>query len=112
MGKIVNIDGVTLNQQDDGVITDTFDFVQDLGGGKVKLTHTQNVTDILQYAYNSRQGGHTPKRGGDMRQIAVVPSVVFALFPEMDGDLKAFKKWLFKEKLEGRDWSTAPVGGK
>lgn len=110
MGRIVNIDGRVLNMQDDGEITDIFSAIEDVGDG-YKITHTQNVTDILQYAYECRKGmQRRQNKTGDMRELAVVPALVFQYFPEIENDKKAFKKWLFNEKLAGRDWSTQPEG--
>ena len=66
-----------------------------LEGDKFKFLHSQNVTTILQAAYQLREqdnNGFTKDRS--LRQIACIPALEFAKHPEFVKDPQSIKKWL------------------
>lgn len=66
-------------------------------GKNLKVLHAQNITPILEAAYEERKESIGQGRqliGDKMERIATVPSIVFAEHPEFLHDDKAFRKWL------------------
>ena len=76
-------------------------------GNKLKATHIQNLTPVMEEAYAERQAGigEGSKLIGDgMERVACIPDIVFVEHPEFWRDMKALKKWL---KNEGAVYRTS-----
>lgn len=76
-------------------------------GKYLKARHIQNVTPIMEAAYQERQESMGKGRqliGDRMERIACVPTIIFAEHPEFSHDEKALRKWL---KNEGSCYRTS-----
>ena len=87
---------------EDGLIKAEFE------GNYLKATHIQNLTPVMEEAYNERQAsiGEGRKLIGDrLERIACIPSIIFAEHPEFIHDEKALRKWLRSD--EGKVYRTS-----
>lgn len=87
---------------EDGMIKTAFE------GDYLKVTHIQNVTPILEAAWEARQAMIGASRriiGDGMEHIAYIPESVMAEHPEFWRDPEAMRKWLKSD--EGQYYRTS-----